>query len=129
MFSARTATTLRSDGDDLVATLDDGSELRAGAVVVATGVSYRRMGVERVEALVGLVFFYGSGTSEARAVEGHRAGAFLSPAGAHPRDPPRCTSPGTLLEATLLVRGGSIAETMSDYLVQEIATRTLLTSA
>ena len=65
-----TATALRSDGDDLVVTLDDESELRAGAVVVATGVSYRRMGVERVEALVGRGVFYGSGTSEARAVEG-----------------------------------------------------------
>ena len=86
-----TATALRSDGDDLVVTLDDESELKAGAVVVATGVSYRRMGVERVEALVGRGVFYGSGTSEARAVPAIGSASWV---GRIRRDRPRCTSPG-----------------------------------
>src|SRR4029078_5387419 len=68
----RTAMALRSEGDDRVVTFDDGSELRAGDVVVATGVSYRRMGIDRLEALVGRGVFYGSGTSEARALAGRR---------------------------------------------------------
>ena len=66
----RSATDLRADGDDRIVTLNDGSELRAGAVVVATGVSYRRMGIERLEALVGRGVFYGSGTSEAPGLAG-----------------------------------------------------------
>ena len=49
----RTATALRTEGEDRVVTLDDGAELRAADVVVATGVSYRRMGIDALEALVG----------------------------------------------------------------------------
>ena len=65
----RTAAALRVDGEDRIVTLDDGAELRAEDVIVATGVSYRRMGIERLEALVGRGVYYGSGTSEARALE------------------------------------------------------------
>src|SRR4051794_11472930 len=66
----RAATALRTDGDDRIVTLDDGSELRAGDVVVATGVSYRRMGIERLEALVGRGGFYGSGAGGGGGAEG-----------------------------------------------------------
>ena len=45
----RTATALRIEGEDRIVTLDDGAELRAADVVVATGVSYRRMGIARLE--------------------------------------------------------------------------------
>src|SRR3954466_1493546 len=71
-FIGRTATSLRVEGEDRVITIDDGAELRATDVVVATGVSYRRMGIEALEALVGRGVFYGSGTSEARAIAGGR---------------------------------------------------------
>ena len=53
--------------------LADGSEIRARAVVVATGVSYRRLGVPALEALVGAGVFYGAGTIEARALAGKPA--------------------------------------------------------
>jgi thioredoxin reductase (NADPH) len=113
----RTATGLRSEGDDTVVSIDDGSELRAGAVILATGVSYRRVGIERLEALVGRGVYYGSGTSEAPAVEGQQvyvvggansAGSAAMHLGRHAD------------RVTILVRGGSIADTMSDYLIREI---------
>ena len=101
-------------------TLDDGAELRA-AVVVATGVSYRRMGIERLEALVGRGVFYGSGTSEAPApsrasvvrrrrrelCRARRRSHLARHAG--PRD--RCSCAAR-----------SIVDTMSDYLIHEIDT-------
>ena len=98
-------------------TLDDGSELRTGAVVVATGVSYRRMGLERLEALVGRGVFYGSGTSEARAVEGERV---FVVGGANSAGSAAMHLARHAAQVTLLVRGGSIADTMSDYLIREI---------
>ena len=45
----------------------------AGAVVIATGVSYRRLGVPAVEALVGAGVFYGSALTEAPALRGEDA--------------------------------------------------------
>jgi thioredoxin reductase (NADPH) len=113
----RSATALRSDADDLVVTLDDGAELTAGEVVVATGVSYRRIGVDRLEALVGRGVFYGSGTSEARAVEGERVYVV---GGANSAGSAAMHLARHAAHVTLLVRGGSIADTMSDYLIREI---------
>ena len=51
-------------------TISDGTEVGARAVILATGASYRRLGVPSLEALVGTGVFYGAAVSEARAVEG-----------------------------------------------------------
>ena len=113
----RTATTLRVEGDDRVVTLDDGAELRAEDVIVATGVSYRRLGIERLEALVGRGVFYGSGTSEARAVAG---GHVYVVGGANSAGSASIHLARHAARVTLLVRGGSLVDTMSDYLIREI---------
>jgi thioredoxin reductase (NADPH) len=44
---------LAEDGDLHVVGLSDGSEVRGRAVVIATGVSYRRLGVPALEPLTG----------------------------------------------------------------------------
>src|SRR6266508_3242665 len=67
---AQSATGLRICGSDRVVRVSDGSELVARAVVVATGVSWRRLGVPRLEALHGAGVFYGASGTEARAMEG-----------------------------------------------------------
>jgi thioredoxin reductase (NADPH) len=113
----RSATALRSDGDDRVVTLDDGSELRAGAVVIATGVAYRRMGIDRLEALVGRGVFYGSGTSEAPGLAGARVCVV---GGANSAGSAAVHLARHAEHVSLLVRGGSIVETMSDYLIKEM---------
>jgi cation diffusion facilitator CzcD-associated flavoprotein CzcO len=64
------ATRLAREQDRLVVGLQDGSEAQARAVVIATGVSYRRLEVPELEALVGAGVFYGAGTIEAQAVAG-----------------------------------------------------------
>jgi len=48
----------------------DGGDVRARAVVIATGVAYRKLGVPAVEDFVGLGVFYGSAMSAAREMEG-----------------------------------------------------------
>ncbi|MGH3219879.1 MAG: hypothetical protein ACRDPY_14440 [Streptosporangiaceae bacterium] len=52
------ATSLAQDRDLLVVGLQDGSQARARAVVIATGVSYRRLGIPELEALAGAGVFY-----------------------------------------------------------------------
>jgi thioredoxin reductase (NADPH) len=45
--------------------------VRARAVVIAAGVSYRRLGIPSLDRLIGAGVFYGTAGSEARAVAGH----------------------------------------------------------
>jgi thioredoxin reductase (NADPH) len=113
----RVATELRSDGDDLLVTIDDGSTLRARAVIVATGVSYRRVGIDRLEALVGRGVYYGSGTSEAPAAAGERV---FVVGGANPAGSAAMHLARHAAHVTVLVRGGSLVDTMSDYLIREL---------
>src|SRR5215468_8238572 len=67
------ATSLAKDRDLLVIGLQDGSQARARAVVIASGVSYRRLQVPELEALAGAGVFYGAGTIEAQAIAGKPA--------------------------------------------------------
>jgi thioredoxin reductase (NADPH) len=67
---AQEATALRSSGTELVVQVRDGQEVTARTVVLASGVSWRRLGIPRLEALVGAGVFYGAAASEARAMRG-----------------------------------------------------------
>jgi thioredoxin reductase (NADPH) len=113
----RTATAIRADENARIVSLDDGSELRARTIVIATGVSYRRMGLDSVAALAGRGVFYGSGTSEARAMAGEPV--FIV-GGANSAGEAAIHLARYADRVTVLVRGPSIADMMSDYLVQEL---------
>src|ERR687894_2035813 len=65
----RHATALHRSGEELMVTLSDGTEVGARAVILATGASYRRLGVLSLEALVGAGGFYGGAGSEGRGGE------------------------------------------------------------
>jgi thioredoxin reductase (NADPH) len=109
----RKATALRTEGDRHVVTISDGSEATARAVILATGVSYRRLGVPALEALSGAGVFYGPAVSEARALAGEHiyiVGGGNS-AGQTAMDLARFAK-----QVTLLVRGSSPAASMSQYL-------------
>jgi thioredoxin reductase (NADPH) len=108
---------LRVDGRRRLVRLSDGTEVSAEAVVVASGVSWRRLGVPRLEALVGAGVFYGAAGSEARAMEGQEvyvvgAGNSAGQAALHLAK--------YAASVTLVVRGPDLGARMSDYLVQEI---------
>ena len=105
------------DGRRRLVRLSDGTEVSAEAVVVASGVSWRRLGVPRLEALVGAGVFYGAAGSEARAMEGQDvyvvgAGNSAGQAALHLAK--------YAASVTLVVRGPDLGARMSDYLVQEI---------
>ena len=106
----------REDGSYCI-TLDDGDELCARAVLVATGVQYRRLPLDHLEELEGAGVFYSATEMEARFCSntevvviggGNSAGQaamFLSRAAAH---------------VHLVVRSGSLAASMSSYLTQRL---------
>jgi thioredoxin reductase (NADPH) len=113
----REAVGLRAGDDRLVLTVAPGVEVPARAVVLATGVSYRRIGVPELEALMGAGVFYGASVSEAKALSGrvvHVVGGGNS-AGQAALHLVRYAR-----EVSLLVRGASLAESMSQYLVDQL---------
>jgi thioredoxin reductase (NADPH) len=114
----REAVSLRADGHERVVELTDRSEVRARAVVIATGVAWRRLAVPGVERLVGAGVFYGASRAEGETMAGRSVfvvGAGNS-AGQAALDLARHAG-----SVTVLARGESLGRTMSDYLVREIA--------
>ena len=69
---AQPATGLAPAGTDRVLTLADGSQVASHTIVIATGVSYRRLPVPGLEALLGAGVFYGAAVTEAKAMAGRR---------------------------------------------------------
>jgi thioredoxin reductase (NADPH) len=113
----RAVTALRPDDGRLVLALSDGTEVTATAVVLATGISYRRLEAPGLDRFVGTGVFYGASVSEARAYAGQEVyvvggGNSAGQAAVH-----LSRYAGRV---TLLVRGESLARTMSSYLIDLI---------
>ena len=97
--------------------LSDGNTLTARSVVLATGVSYRRLGVPALEGLLGRGLFYGAGVSEAAAMRGRKV---FVVGGGNSAGQAAMHLSRWADQVTVLVRGQSLADSMSDYLVREI---------
>ena len=109
---------LRARGPERVVTVRGGGQVRSRAVVIATGVSYRRLGIPWLDALTGAGVFYGAATSEATALKDREV---FVVGGANSAGQAAVHLARYAARVTLLVRGGSLAEGMSDYLVTQIA--------
>ena len=115
------------EGDLRTVSMSDGSVVRARSVVVATGVDYRRLDVPELEALIGRGVFYGAAVSEAPSMTGEQVcvvggGNSAGQAALHLAKYAR--------HVTLLVRGPSLAASMSEYLIAQLeATRNVDASA
>jgi thioredoxin reductase (NADPH) len=114
---AQPATGLRPADADRVLILADGSQVASRTVVIATGVSYRRLSVPGLEALLGAGVFYGAAVTEAKAMAGQRVAVV---GGANSAGQAAVHLARHAEQVTLLVRGGSLAEGMSAYLMQEL---------
>jgi thioredoxin reductase (NADPH) len=114
---ARGVRNLRREDGLQVLELSDGSLIRARAVVVATGVSYRRLDIPALDALVGRGVFYGAATSEAPALRGRTV---FVVGGGNSAGQAAVNLARWAEQVTILVRGSSLAASMSQYLVTEI---------
>jgi thioredoxin reductase (NADPH) len=112
------ATGLRVQGQERVVTVAGGSEVRSRAVVIATGVTYRRLGIPALDALIGAGVFYGAATSEAKAMKDQEV---FVVGGANSAGQAAVHLARYAARVTLLVRGRSLAAGMSEYLVKEVS--------
>ena len=111
------ATSLAIDGDLRIVGLPDGSAVTSRAVIIATGVSYRRLAVPELESLAGAGVFYGAATTEARALAGKRA---FVVGGGNSAGQAALHMSTYAQHVTILVRSTSLAASMSQYLIREI---------
>jgi thioredoxin reductase (NADPH) len=121
-FHARMATPYRAlslepGGDRHLVRLEEGREVSARAVLLATGAAYRRLPVDRLEEFEGLTVFYAAGPPEAQLCGGSRV-AVVGGGNSAGQAAVWLARGGALV--TLLHRRADLRETMSDYLVHEL---------
>ena len=97
--------------------LSDGSVLTSRTVIIATGATYRRLGIPALEDLQGRGVFYGPAASEAPAMRGRRV--FVA-GGGNSAGQAALHIAKWAHHVTILVRAGSLADSMSDYLIRQI---------
>jgi thioredoxin reductase (NADPH) len=111
------AVSLRLEGDYRFVTMADGAEVNCRSLLIATGVSYRTLDVPGADRLAGTGIYYGAALTEALAARGedvfvvgggNSAGQAAMYLARHARS------------VTILVRGPSLAATMSSYLIAQI---------
>ena len=114
---AQEVRSLRTSGPERIVRVAGGQEVTARTVVLASGVAWRRLGIPALERLIGAGVFYGAAASEARAMRGRHVavvggGNAAGQAAAHLAKYADAV--------TLLVRGDSLAKSMSEYLIAQL---------
>jgi thioredoxin reductase (NADPH) len=110
-------TDLRREPDGIFVTLSDSGRRRTRAVLLATGVSYRRLGIPEIEALNGAGVFYGGPASEAPAVADQDVYVL---GGANSAGQAALHLARYARRVTLVVRAQSLGAGMSHYLVRQV---------
>jgi thioredoxin reductase (NADPH) len=121
-FGARLATpyrvvSLEPGNDRHVVQLEEGQEIAARAVLLATGAQYRRLPVGELDKYEGISIFYAAGPPEARLCGAERVGV-VGGGNSAGQAAVWLARGGALV--TLLHRRADLRETMSDYLVREL---------
>jgi thioredoxin reductase (NADPH) len=100
--------------------LDGGDRIETKAVVIATGVTWRRLAASGADALLGRGVYYGAAQTEALGTRGKDV--FLVGGGNSAGQAAMLFS-SYARSVTILVRGKKLASSMSQYLVDELATK------
>jgi thioredoxin reductase (NADPH) len=95
----------------------DGSAIDAHTVILATGVSYRRLGAPGLDDMTGRGVYYGSALTEAAACSGQD---IFIVGGANSAGQAAVYLARGAKSVTILVRGSSLEQSMSYYLIQQI---------
>ena len=117
LLTAREVVGLDTSGPARVVRFADGSEVSAHAVILATGVAYRRLDVPDAEQFTGQGIYYGSSAVEAPNCAGEEV---LVVGGANSAGQAAVFLSRRAAKVTLLVRGDGLERSMSHYLIEQI---------
>jgi thioredoxin reductase (NADPH) len=117
ILSPQEATSVRVDGPYRHVKLSDGSEISCHALLLAMGVQWRTLDIPGMERLQGAGVYYGGGASEAISCKGETVYVV---GGANSAGQAAMHFSKFAAKVIILVRGGSLASTMSHYLIEQI---------
>jgi thioredoxin reductase (NADPH) len=100
--------------------LDGGTRVHAHAVILATGVEWRRLDIPGFERLVGHGVYYGAARAEALRIRGKKVHLI---GGGNSAGQAAMLFSSYAESVTMLVRGPSLADSMSQYLVAQLAAK------
>ncbi|MGA5317024.1 FAD-dependent oxidoreductase [Streptomyces pseudogriseolus] len=117
ILTAREVTGLEVSGAGRVVRFSDGSQVAAHSVILATGVSYRRLAAPGCDELGGCGVYYGSSLTEAPACQDQDV---YIVGGANSAGQAAMYLSRFAKSVTLLVRGPDLSASMSYYLIEQI---------
>ena len=117
ILSPQEAVNVRTEGSYRIIKLADGSEISCHALLVATGVQWRRLEAPGIDKLQGAGVYYGGGATEALSCQGE---SIYVVGGANSAGQAAIHFAKYAEKVVVLVRGESLASTMSQYLIEQI---------
>jgi thioredoxin reductase (NADPH) len=107
----------RTEGSYRFIKLGDGSEISCHALMIATGVQWRRLDAPGIDRLQGAGVYYGGGATEALSCKGETVYVV---GGANSAGQAAMNFAKYADRVTILVRGNSLSSTMSQYLIDQV---------
>jgi thioredoxin reductase (NADPH) len=117
LLTMQDAVGLRVEGAGRIVELSGGGTLSASSVLVASGVSYNQLDTPGFPALTGQGIYYGAAMTEARACANQHVVVI---GGANSAGQAAVYFSSYAARVTILVRGDSLAKSMSHYLIEQI---------
>ncbi len=117
LLAPQEVTGVRVEDQYRIVTLSDGTELSCHALLISTGVSYRKLDVPGIEALTGAGVYYGAAMIEAVSCQD---GDVYLVGGANSAGQAAMYFSKYAQQVTILVRGDSLSKSMSQYLIDQI---------
>jgi thioredoxin reductase (NADPH) len=117
IVSPQEAGSIRVDGPYRYVHLNDGTQLSCHALIIATGVQWRKLGIPGEEQFLGAGVYYGAASNEAMSC---RDEDVYLVGGANSAGQAAMFFSKFARRVVMLVRGASLAATMSQYLITQI---------
>ena len=117
ILAPQSVVSMRTEGSYRIIKLADDSEISCHALMIATGVQWRRLDAPGIERLQGAGVYYGGGTTEALSCQGE---SVYVVGGANSAGQAAMNFSKYAEKVIILVRGDSLSSTMSQYLIDQI---------
>lgn len=117
ILAPQEAVSVRTEGSYRIIKLVDGNEISCHALMIATGVQWRRLEAPGMDRLQGAGIYYGGGATEAISCKGEQVYVV---GGANSAGQAAMNFAKYADRVVILVRGNSLSATMSQYLIDQI---------